>query len=66
MVSSPANVNVTLVLGDGSANQGLYFLTPRGQADAGRFTAPNTVEIRLTRDALSVNGWPGAKVVQRW
>jgi anaerobic ribonucleoside-triphosphate reductase activating protein len=50
----------------GSSNQGLHFLTARGQTDAGRFTAPNTVEIRLSRRELSVNGWPGAKVVQRW
>jgi anaerobic ribonucleoside-triphosphate reductase activating protein len=50
----------------GSSNQVLHFLSERGKADAGRFAAPNTVEIRLTRDALSVNGWPGAGVVQRW
>jgi anaerobic ribonucleoside-triphosphate reductase activating protein len=50
----------------GSANQGLYFLTPRGLAEAGRFTAGNTVEIRLKRGELAVNGWPGAHVVGRW
>jgi anaerobic ribonucleoside-triphosphate reductase activating protein len=50
----------------GSANQVIHFLTERGRADAGRFGAPNTVEIRLTREQLSVNGWPGANVVRRW
>ncbi len=46
----------------GSANQTLHFFTPRYAADDPRFTLPNTVELRLTKDALTVNGWPqGAK-----
>jgi anaerobic ribonucleoside-triphosphate reductase activating protein len=50
----------------GSSNQVLHFLTERGRADAGRFAAANTVEIRLNARTLTVNGWPDAKVVQRW
>ncbi len=51
----------------GSTNQVLHFLSERGRADAPRFDAPNTVEIRLTREGLSVNGWPAAsQVVRRW
>lgn len=51
----------------GSTNQQLHFLTGRGRADAPRFSAPNTVEIRLTREQLTVNGWPAAsQVVRRW
>lgn len=51
----------------GSTNQQVHFLTERGRADAPRFDAPNTVEIRLTRGALSVNGWPeSSQVVRRW
>jgi anaerobic ribonucleoside-triphosphate reductase activating protein len=51
----------------GSTNQQVHFLTERGRADAPRFAAANTVEIRLTRNALSVNGWPASsQVVRRW
>jgi anaerobic ribonucleoside-triphosphate reductase activating protein len=51
----------------GSTNQVVHFLTERGRADAPRFAAPNTVEIRLTRSELTVNGWPQAsQVVKRW
>ncbi len=51
----------------GSRNQTLHFLTERGRADAPRFAAANTVEIRLKRGELTVNGWPSEeKVVQRW
>ena len=51
----------------GSKNQVVHFLTERGRADAPRFDAPNTVELRLTRESLSVNGWPAAsQVVRRW
>ncbi len=38
----------------------------RAGLDAGRFGLGNTVEIRLRRGELAINGWPGAKVVQRW
>ncbi|MBL8954702.1 MAG: radical SAM protein [Myxococcaceae bacterium] len=51
----------------GSTNQQLHLLTERGRADAPRFASPNTVEIRLTREQLTVNGWPAAsQVVRRW
>jgi anaerobic ribonucleoside-triphosphate reductase activating protein len=51
----------------GSSNQRIHFLTERGRADEGRFAAANSVEIRLKRGELSVNGWPAAAgVVQRW
>ncbi len=51
----------------GSTNQQLHLLTERGRADAERFASPNTVEIRLTREQLTVNGWPQAsQVVRRW
>jgi anaerobic ribonucleoside-triphosphate reductase activating protein len=51
----------------GSTNQQLHLLTERGRSDAHRFAAPNTVEIRLSRRALSVNGWPAAsQVVRKW
>ena len=42
----------------GSSNQRLHFLTSRGEADRPRFDAPNTVELRLTADGLTINGWP--------
>lgn len=51
----------------GSTNQQVHFLSARGQADAPRFVAGNTVEIRLKGSELSVNGWPAAsQVVRRW
>lgn len=43
----------------GSKNQVLHFLTPRYSPRDPRFGASNTAEIRLTRDALTLNGWPG-------
>jgi anaerobic ribonucleoside-triphosphate reductase activating protein len=42
----------------GSTNQELWFLTDRYRPDDPRFLARNTVEIRLTRGGLVVNGWP--------
>jgi anaerobic ribonucleoside-triphosphate reductase activating protein len=47
----------------GSSNQGLRFLTARYRDDDPRFVAPNTVEIRLRRGELLINGWPAG--VQR-
>jgi anaerobic ribonucleoside-triphosphate reductase activating protein len=43
----------------GSRNQRLHFLTDRYRPDDPRFTAPNTLELRLRRGSLQVNGWPG-------
>ncbi len=46
----------------GSSNQQLHFLTTRYRKDDPRLVMPNTVELRLTKDGLTVNGWPqGAK-----
>ena len=42
----------------GSQNQVMHFLTPRYAPTDPRFFAPNTAEIRLTREALAMNGWP--------
>ena len=44
----------------GSSNQQLHFLTPRYAAEDPRFATGNTVELRLTREGLSVNGWPAS------
>ena len=43
----------------GSANQRLHFLSARYRADDPRFSAANTVEIRLRRGRVDINGWPG-------
>jgi len=46
----------------GSSNQQLHFLSSRYAKDDPRFISANTVELRLTKDGLVVNGWPqGAK-----
>lgn len=42
----------------GSTNQVLHFLTARYAAPDPRFSAGNTVELRLTREGLTINGWP--------
>ena len=42
----------------GSRNQTLHFLTSRYRADDPRFQAPNTIELRLDRGGVTVNGWP--------
>ena len=42
----------------GSRNQGLHFLTDRYRPDDPRFRMKNTVEIRLRKGELVVNGWP--------
>ncbi|MCA9587936.1 MAG: 4Fe-4S cluster-binding domain-containing protein [Myxococcales bacterium] len=44
----------------GSSNQRMHFLSARYAEGAPCFTAPNTVEIRLRRTELSINGWPSA------
>ncbi len=43
----------------GSSNQQLHFFTSRYSKDDPRFFTSNTVELRLSRDGLTVNGWPG-------
>ncbi len=44
----------------GSSNQQLHFLTARYSPADARFRTGNTVELRLTRGGLSVNGWPAS------
>jgi anaerobic ribonucleoside-triphosphate reductase activating protein len=44
----------------GSSNQRTHFLTDRYSADDERFYAPNTVEVRVRKDGIVVNGWPQA------
>jgi anaerobic ribonucleoside-triphosphate reductase activating protein len=43
----------------GSTNQTLHFFTARYSPDDPRFSTANTVELRLSKDGLTVNGWPG-------
>jgi anaerobic ribonucleoside-triphosphate reductase activating protein len=42
----------------GSSNQTMHFLTARYAPDDPRFMAANTVEVRVRRGAIVVNGWP--------
>lgn len=42
----------------GSSNQRMHFFTDRYRADDPRLREKNTVEIRLRRGELVVNGWP--------
>jgi anaerobic ribonucleoside-triphosphate reductase activating protein len=50
----------------GSSNQVMHFLTDRYAPDDARFLMANTVELRLERGVLTVNGWPqGSRVLVR-
>jgi anaerobic ribonucleoside-triphosphate reductase activating protein len=44
----------------GSANQGMHHLTAAYAADDPQLRGANTIEIRLSKAALSINGWPTA------
>jgi anaerobic ribonucleoside-triphosphate reductase activating protein len=44
----------------GSRNQRMHYLTAAYSADDPRMREANTIEIRLSKDALTVNGWPTA------
>lgn len=44
----------------GSANQTMHFLTQAYAPDDPRMRAPNTIEIRLSKAGLQINGWPSA------
>jgi anaerobic ribonucleoside-triphosphate reductase activating protein len=44
----------------GSANQGMHYLTAAYSADDPQMRDANTIEIRLSKDALRINGWPTA------
>ncbi len=50
----------------GSTNQVMHFLTPRYSLADPRFATANTVELRLTREGLTINGWPAAADGIRW
>jgi anaerobic ribonucleoside-triphosphate reductase activating protein len=50
----------------GSANQRVHFLTDRYRADDPRWLLPNTLEIRLRGQELSVNGYPARPAVGLW
>lgn len=50
----------------GSTNQEIHFLSDRYRADDPCWTMPNSVEIRLRKGELVVNGWPAlARSLQR-
>ena len=49
----------------GSANQTMHYLTGAYRADDPRMRAANTIEIRLSRELLSINGWPSAQQLVR-
>lgn len=50
----------------GSTNQVMHFLTPRYAPADPRFSTSNTVELRLTREGLTINGWPALADGVRW
>jgi anaerobic ribonucleoside-triphosphate reductase activating protein len=50
----------------GSTNQQIHFLTNRYRADDPCWRKRNTLEIRLTPSALTVNGFPAAHAVGLW
>lgn len=50
----------------GSANQCTHFLSDRYRADDPRWLLPNTLEIRLRRTELTVNGFPAPSAVGLW
>lgn len=49
----------------GSSNQQVHFLTPRYTLDEA-WTKRNTLEIRVTPDVISVNGFPAADAAGLW
>lgn len=44
----------------GSANQVMHFLTAAYSPDDPQMRGANTIEIRLSKDGLRINGWPSA------
>ena len=50
----------------GSTNQRIHFLSDRYRADDPRWLLPNTLEIRLSGNDLSVNGFPARSAVGLW
>jgi anaerobic ribonucleoside-triphosphate reductase activating protein len=49
----------------GSTNQGIHFLTPRYALDQ-QWRERNTLEIRVDKDGISVNGFPASNAVGLW
>lgn len=50
----------------GSKNQKMHFLTDRYDPADPQFGSNNTIEIRMTKDGISINGWPkGADFLKR-
>jgi anaerobic ribonucleoside-triphosphate reductase activating protein len=50
----------------GSANQRVLFLSGRCRADDPRWRLPNTLEIRLRGNELTVNGFPARQAIGLW
>ncbi|NUQ66141.1 MAG: radical SAM protein [Pirellulales bacterium] len=50
----------------GSANQRVHFLSDRYRADDPCWQLPNSLEIRLRGNELSVNGFPAPKAGRMW
>ncbi len=50
----------------GSANQRVHFLSERCPPDDPRWLLPNTLEIRLSGQELTVNGFPARTAVGLW
>jgi len=50
----------------GSTNQRIHFLTDRYHADDPCWKERNTLEIRLTKEGLSVNGFPAGNAKALW
>jgi anaerobic ribonucleoside-triphosphate reductase activating protein len=50
----------------GSANQRVHFLTNRCPPDDPRWLLPNTLEIRLAGNELTVNGFPAKSATGLW
>jgi anaerobic ribonucleoside-triphosphate reductase activating protein len=49
----------------GSRNQRIHFLTPRYRYDE-QWREKNTLEIRVDRDGITINGFPAANAVGLW
>lgn len=50
----------------GSTNQRIHFLSDRYRSDDARWRLPNTLELRLLGQELTVNGFPAPSAVGLW
>ncbi|QGJ70146.1 Pyruvate formate-lyase 1-activating enzyme [Planctomycetales bacterium 10988] len=50
----------------GSSNQKIHFLTDRVEKNDPRWQRSNTLEIRLEKQSLTINGFPAAHAKQFW